>query len=355
MKRLACGIGLAVLTALPLRAEEAPVPAAAPRPVITEILANEATRLRSFPGVVAAEEESVLAFLTTGRIATRVVKEGDRVKKGDTLATLDQITLGDDVAAAQAALDAARGQAELATQSLARIEELRRRGSAAVSRYEGAVAQRDSTAAAVVAATADLARATDAARYGTLTAPTDGVVIAVSAEPGSIVTPGTPVMTLAAEDRLEVLVDVSSDVLAVLPPDARFTISPRIHTGAAASGLLRIIEPVVDSSTRSHRLRLTLQGVAPTIRIGSLVTATLDSPDQPVLTVPVIALHDTPAGPSVWRVTAPDRRAQSVPVTLGVTVDARVIVTGGLQPGDEVLVRGVHSVTEGQPLGERIP
>ena len=283
--------------------------------------------------------EGVLAFQTTGRIATRLVKEGDRVKTGDTLATLDQITRGDDVAAAQAALDAARRQAALAGQSLARIEELRHRGAAAMSRFEGAVAQRDSAVAAVVAATADLARAQDAARYGTLTAPADGVVIAVSAEPGTIVTPGTAVMTLAAEDRLEVIVDVSSDVPAVLPPDARFTIRPRIHSGAAARG----------------RLRLTLEGVAPTIRIGSLVTAALDSPDQPVLTVPMIALHDTPQGPTVWRVAAPDRRAQSVAVTLGVAVDARVIVTGGLQPGDEILVRGVNSVREGPILGERLP
>ena len=75
--------------------------------------------------------------------------------------------------AAEAALNAARGQADLAAQSLARVEELQRRGAAALSRYEGAVAQRDSTAAAG-AATADLARARDAARYGTLTAPSTG-------------------------------------------------------------------------------------------------------------------------------------------------------------------------------------
>ena len=181
------------------------------------------------------------------------------------------------------------------------------------------------------------------------------MITSVSGEPGTIVTPGTAIMMLAAEDRLEVIVDVSSDVLAVLVADARFTIRPRSHSGAAAQGRLRIVEPVVDSSTRSHRLRLTLNGVAPTIRIGSLVTATLDSPDQPVLTVPMIALRDTAVGPQVWRVTAPDRHAQSVAVTLGVAVDARVIVTAGLHPGDEILVRGVHSVSEGQVLGERLP
>jgi RND family efflux transporter MFP subunit len=355
MKAFLIGIGVAFLAAVPLRAEQAPPAEAQPRPVITEIIASESNRLRSFPGVVAAEVQSVLAFQTTGRIATRTVEAGDRVSAGDTLATLDQITLAEDVAAAQAALEAATGQAELAAQSLRRVEELQRRGAASMARYESALAERDSAVAAEAAATADLARARDAERYGTLTAPADGVVISVSAEPGTIVTPGTPIMTLAAEDRLEVIVDVSSDVLAILPKDAQFAIHPRILIGAAATGHLRLIEPVVDSSTRSHRLRLTLQGVAPTIRIGSLVTATLDTPDQPVVTVPRIALRETPEGPMVWRVTAPDRRAQSVAVTLGVALEARVIVTGGLNPGDEILVRGVNSVTEGQVLGERLP
>lgn len=339
------------LMALPVLAEDNPLPPR-PRPVVTEILTSEAARLRSFPGLIAARVETALAFQTTGRVASRPADRGDRVKAGDVLATLDQITLGEDVAAARAAVAAAQAQADLAGQSLARAERLNQRGVAATSQLEAATAQRDSAAASLRAAEADLLRAEDAARFGTLRAPSDGVVIAVSAEPGAVVSPGTPVLTLAAKGGLEAVIDVPGDVLALLPPDAQFTLRPRMGEGQAVPGQLRLIEPVADSGARNHRLRVTLQGESPTLRIGSLVMATLDLPVDPVLTLPQSALIDGTA--SVWRITGPDRLATRVPVTLGAPLGDRVIVTQGLASGDEILVRGVHSVQDGQPLGERI-
>lgn len=343
------------LLALPLWAEEA-APPQSPRPVVTEILSSEAARLRSFPGLIAARIETALAFQTTGRVASRPTDRGDRVTAGQVLATLDQITLDEDVAAARAAVAAARAQAELAEQSLARAERLAQRGVAATAQLEAATAQRDSTAASLQAAEADLLRAEDAARFGTLRAPAEGVVIAVNVEPGAVVSPGTPVLTLAAEGGLEAVIDVPADVLALLPPDAEFTLRPRMGEGQAVPGRLRLIEPVADSGARNHRLRVMLDGESPTLRIGSLVMATLDLPADPVLTLPRAALIE--GGAAVWRVSGPDRRAERVAVTLGATVgageEARLIVTQGLNPGDEILVRGVHSVQDGQPLGERI-
>ncbi|MGD9862247.1 MAG: efflux RND transporter periplasmic adaptor subunit [Pseudodonghicola sp.] len=340
------------LTALPARAQEAPQPRP-PRPVVTEIVASEATRLRNFPGVIKAAVETTLAFQTSGRIASRPAELGDMVKTGDLLATLDQITLAEDVTTARAALKAARAEAELASQSLARVEELNRRGVAAAAQLEAATASRDATAASVRAAEADLTRAEDAERYGTLRAPADGVVITVEAEPGTVVSPGTPVLTLATEAGREAVIDVPTEVLTILPAEARFSILPRGSDGPAIPGRLRLIEPVADASTRSHRLRISLEGDAAGLRLGSLVTASLDIPSTPVLTLSKSAVLATAEGPRVWRV-GPARRADLVAVTLGHEIGDRVIVTEGLQAGDEVLIRGIHSVEAGQTLGERI-
>lgn len=352
-------LAAALLSALalpgaPAAMAEAPASQAQPpRPVVTEIVASEATRLRNFPGVIKAAVETSLAFQTSGRIATRPAELGDMVQAGDVLATLDQITLAEDVSAARAALKAARAEAALAGQSLARVEELNRRGVAATAQLEAAIAQRDATAASVRASEADLARAEDAERYGTLRAPADGVVITVDAEPGTVVSPGTTVLTLATEDGREAVIDVPTEVMSILTPDARFAILPRGSDGPAIPGRLRLIEPVADSSTRSHRLRITLEGNTVGLRLGSLVTASLDIPSTPVLTLPKRAILDSADGPRVWRV-GPNRIAESVPVTLVNEIGDRVIVTEGLKAGDEVLIRGIHSVEPGQTLGERI-
>ena len=146
------------------------------------------------------------------------------------------------------------------------------------------------------------------------------------------------------------MIDVPTEVMAILPQDARFSIMPRHSTGPAIPGRLRLIEPVADSSTRSHRLRITLEGEAAGLRLGSMVSASLDIPTTPVLTLSRKALL---ASGQVWRIGS-GRRAEAVSVTLGAEIGDRVIVKDGLKSGDEVLIRGIHSIEAGQTLGERI-
>lgn len=325
-------------------------PAETLRPVVTEIVASESQRLRDFPGVIGAEVESAIGFALAGRIETRPVEPGDTVQAGDVLATLDRVSLMQDVAAAEAALRAAQAQAELAEQTLARVDELARREVAPTSQLEAATANRDSAAAALVAAQADLDRARDAAENGILVAPEAGVVIAVNAAPGATVGAGAPVVTLATDAGREAVIDVPSDMLAILGDDARFTIQPRGEDpGPGIPGSLRLIEPVIGRATRSHRLHIALERGAD-LRLGSLVTVSLDLPEDPVLTLPAAAI--LPEG-AVWRV-GEGRRLERVPVTTGAAIGARVVVTQGLDPGDEILLRGIHSVSEGQQVGEGV-
>lgn len=338
---LVCAVLLA-FAALPAIAEP-------PRPVVTEIITSESARLRDFPGVVAAEVETAIGFALAGRIESRPVDAGDTVRAGEVLATLDRIALMQDVAAAEAAVRAAEARAELAAQTLSRAEELTRRNVASAAQLELATANREATAAALIASQADLERANDAAENGILTAPADGVVIMVNAEPGSVVSAGTPVVVLATDDQREVLIDVPSEMLAVMGDDAHFTIRRRGEDGAGLAGTLRFIEPISTRATRSHRLHIGLTD-ASDLRLGSLVTVTLDQPDDPVLTLPAVAIlpDDT-----VWRVDE-RRHLERVEVTTGARIGDRIVIARGLDAGDEILLRGIHSVTDGQQVGERV-
>ncbi len=328
------------------------------RPVVSEIVTGAAVAARGFPGVIGAEVEALLGFQTSGRIDTRPVNLGDTVRAGQVLATLDQITLAEDVAAAEAGLRAASARADFAAQGLARAQELFRRGVAPEATLEAVQAQASAAAAATEAARADLVRARDAARFGTLSAPADGVISAVLAEPGTTVSPGTPVLRLATEPQgagagREAVIDVPDEVLAVLPEAARFIIAPRGEGGTEVGGRLRLIEPVAAASTRAHRLRIALDPEGARLRLGTLVTARLDRPDAPLLTLPFAAVFDRQGQKTVWRVT-PDRRAEAVAVELGQPLGGRVVITAGLSEGDEVLIRGIASVQEGQHLGARV-
>ncbi|MBT9384970.1 efflux RND transporter periplasmic adaptor subunit [Pseudooceanicola sp. CBS1P-1] len=329
--------------------------AATPRPVISEIVTADPTRERAFPGEVEAAHETDLAFQTVGRIATLPVQVGDRVQKGQVLATLDRVTLQQDVDAAQAALSSAQAQADYARTSWERTQSLKARNIASQSDLESARASYDSAAASVTSAQADLDSAQDALDYATLTAPSDGIILTRPVEVGTVVASGTTVLTLADLTGREAVIDVPAEFLSVLPPDAVFTLRRQEGDAETARATLRLVEPVADDRLRGRTLRLRIaEGPGlPAFRIGSLVRATYAVTGEEVITLPKSAIAGTPDAPSVWRVTPGSRAVQAVTVTLGAPLGTRVEIRSGIAVGDEVVTRGAGSLKAGQIVGAR--
>ena len=115
---------------------------------------------------------------------------------------------------------------------------------------------------------------------------------------------------------------------------------------------LRLIDPVADSATRTRRLHLTLSPTATdAFRLGALVRVEPDAETKARLTLPVSAILAD--GPAVWVVSGDERRVDRVPVTLGREVGDRVVVASGLGDGQEVIVKGVNSIEDGQQVGPR--
>ncbi len=332
---------------------ETEMPATAPvRPVVSEIMTPGAAQSRVFTGTVEAEVSSTLAFLTLGRVATLQVATGDKVAKGAVLASLDQVTLEEDLSAAQAALQGAQARGVFAEQSFARVQALAKRAVASAAQLEQAQAALDTAKAAIVAAEADLARAKDAASYSALTAPMDGIVTATLVDPGTVVSVGTPILTLAGLSGREAVLDVPPDMLSLLNVGDGFEVTGR--GSAPIVGTLVRIDPSAGTGARSRRIHLALGDPPRTYRLGSLISARLAAQSLSVLSVPQSALTGAPEAPQVWRV-GEGRKVALVPVTLGEALqDSRMVVTAGLTAGDEIVVRGVHSLTDGQTVGAAI-
>ena len=345
--------GLLVLSVLanPAFAETELPAAEIARPVVSEIVTPGSAQSRLFTGTVEAQVTTTLAFLTLGRVATLAVATGDRVTQGTVMATLDQVSLDEDVSAAQAALQGAQARGLFAAQSFERIAALVKRGVAATAQQEQAQAALDTAKAGVVAAEADLARAKDAASYSALTAPMDGVVTATLVDPGTVVSVGTPILSLASLTGREAVLDVPPETLSLMRLGDEFTVTSR--GSAPIRGQLARIDPSAGTGTRSRRIHLTLIDPSPTYRLGSLISAQLAVQSQSVITIPQTALIGPQDAPQVWRVGA-GRKVDRVAVTLGDALGDHVIVTSGLTAGDEIVVRGVTSLIAGQTVGATI-
>ncbi|KAA2314258.1 efflux RND transporter periplasmic adaptor subunit [Pseudooceanicola sediminis] len=334
-------------------AEEAGAPPAGPRPAVSEIVTADPTRERMFPGVIEAAHETNLAFQTIGRIASLDAAPGDLVDAGQVLATLDRVSLQEDVASAEAALSSARAAADFAEQSYSRARALADRDIATKADVEKAEANRNATAAQVKAAEADLTSAREALSYGSLSAPEAGVVLDTPVEQGTVVSAGTTVVTLADLKGREAVIDVPSEFLALLAPDAAFRLSGHEGADDPVMARLRLIEPVADDTLRGRRLRLAIDDDQDRFRIGSLVSATYAAVGDEIITLPQSAITGGPDQPTVWRVTGPARTVNAIPVTLGSAIGDRIEVMAGVSVGDEIIVKGANSLEEGQSVGER--
>lgn len=343
-------IALLLGAAGPAGAESVPPPTV--RPVVSEIVAPDAARARQFTGVIVAAQDMTLAFQTLGRIEDRAVSVGDQVKAGDVLARLDQVTLDEDVANAEAALASADAQLITADSALSRARELAARGVDTAAREEEAARARAAAAAALERAEADLARARDAQGFAELHAPIDGIVTGTMIDAGAVVSAGAPVLTLAGAEGREAVIDLTDSVLSLLRLGDRFEVSLRAGPGVRVDGLLSEIEPVADASTRTRRVHIALIDPPRTFRIGALARARPLGRDGALLTLPVSAILTRDGRTWAWRVTRADRSVRRIPITVGpVIYDDRAVIRDGLTPGDEIVVKGVNSLQDGQVVG----
>lgn len=332
----------------------APAPEAL-RPVVSAIVEDRATATRPIPGEVRAHTQVTMAFQTVGRLVERPVDLGDRVAAGDLLAMLAADDLAARARAAGAALAAAEVQRDIARRTLQRTEALARQRVASAAQFEAAQQAAAAAEAAAGQARSVLVQAEDAQGQARMTAPFAGIVSAVHEQPGAVLAAGAPVLQLSADDEREAVIDLPESALENLPDDAVFTVWRAGDPDRTVPAVLDRIAPVADSATRTRRLYLTLPPDA-AFRLGTLIRARLGSTDEPALTVPEAAIFRRGGTPHVWRVRREGgaARVEAVPVVPAGTFNGAVLIERGLAPGDEVVIRGVHSLRDNQRVGLRV-
>jgi RND family efflux transporter MFP subunit len=308
-----------------------------------------------YVGTVASRIEIDLGFPLIGTLAERPVETGDLVAKGQVLARLNPVDLDAEIRAAEAGVAVATAQLRSARDAETRAIELKARGVGSDTRLEDAQRALAAAEARAVQADAALARAADMRSLADLQSPQDGIVTQVLAEPGAALSAGQPVLRLAATDEREIVIDLAETDLATLDIGTEFTAALAANPTIGANAVLTRIDPVADRDTRTRRLHLTLTNPPGGFRLGALARVSpAISPDAGVA-IDLSAVIDADGTAAVWVV---DRATDTVSLTqvqLGDRFGGQVRVTTGLSAGDEVIVKGIHSLQEGQTVGPRVP
>jgi len=342
---------LSLVVTLPVHAEEQIPAEKQARPVVSLIVDPQAGISLSYTGEVEARTETALGFPMIGTVAARPVSTGDLVKKGDVLARLDTEDLNADLRTADAGVTVAEAQLRSAKDAQERAKTLAERGVGSATRLEDAERALISAQARLDQAEASQARAIDVRNLATLTAPYDGVVTGVFAEPGATLSAGQTILQLAAIGEREIVIDLSEAEAGLRKPGDQFIASLLASEAIRADAVLTRIDPVAERATRTYRLHLSLESAPEEFRLGSLVRVLPAVGKDEDIVLPVATLLDPPA---VWVVDRTSNVVSLRPVEVSHTSGEFAIIAAGLTAGDEVVTKGIHSLEEGQAVGPRV-
>ncbi len=205
-----------------------------------------------------------------------------------------------DLTRAEADLADARGQAENATAAEARTRRLLAGNAVSQASLDQAVAKRDTTQARLSQAEASLQKARDQMGYTELKAEFDGVVTQRLAEVGQVLSAGQGVVTVARPDARDAVVDIPEDLVGAMPADGLFTVSLQSAPEITARGRVRETAPFAETSSRTRRIRMTLEDPNPAFRLGATITVSLSRAKPRSFVLPATALLSEGERRSVW-------------------------------------------------------
>jgi len=326
--------------------------AAAPniRPVRTvTVEPREAGETVSLTGEIQPRYQADLGFRVNGKILERPVDVGTQVKTGELLARLDPQQFRQDLEVAKA--EVAKADAEV-TRSQAqeyRQRELLKNGHTTQVAYDQALKTFKTAQAQADAARAKQAQASENLGYTDLKADADGVISAIGADPGQVVSAGQMVVRLAQPGEREAVFNLAEAAFKNPPKDpiveVKLVSNPEIKT----TGKVRYLSPQADPTTRTFTVRVSLPDAPPQMRLGANVIGSVTVNEGSSITIPGSALFQKDGKPAVWLVDK-DGTVQLKPITVQRYQGDAVVVGGGLTQGDVVVTAGVQKLLPGQKV-----
>jgi RND family efflux transporter MFP subunit len=341
---------LVLLSGLTACHKEEKAASQAVRPVRTvTVELQEGGEKVSLTGEIQPRYQADLGFRVNGKILERPVDVGTQVKKDDLLARLDPQQYRQDFEVAKAEVAAAEAEVTRSQAQEYRQRELLKNGNTTRVQYDQALKTFKTAQAQLDSAQAKQVQASENLGYTELKADNDGVITAIGADPGQVVSAGQMVVRLAQPGEREGVFNIAEGAFKRRPTDPTVTVhlvsNPEIET----AGKVRYISPQADPATRTYAVRVSLPDAPPQMRLGANVVGTVTLDQGQTVSIPGSALFQKDGKPAVWLVEK-DRTVQLKPITVQRYQGDSVVVGDGLAQGDVVVTAGVQKLLPGQKV-----
>ncbi|MGV8856825.1 MAG: efflux RND transporter periplasmic adaptor subunit [Devosia sp.] len=282
-------------------------------------------------GEGTAARSVTIAAPTGGNLAEVLVRPGQTVAAGDTIARLESDN-------EQITYDGAKLAADDASATLERTQGLANSNTVATTAVTAAQLAYDKAAL-------DLRNAEVTLGRRTMTSPITGTVGLIKVTPGNYVTAQTPLTTI--DDTSAILVDfwVPERYAPAISLDTPVSVSAIALPGKKFTGKVRAVDSRIDPASRTLQIQAEIPNADGALRAGMSLSVALNFPGEHYPTVNPLAILWSTDGSYVWKFV--DGKAKRVPAEIVQRNSDGVLVRADLAPGEAIITEGILQLSDG--------
>ena len=329
--------------------------ATAPQIATLTLSTSDATEESVYPATIKGKTDIDIRPQVTGFITKVHVDEGQHVRKGQTLFTLDQVQYQAAVDNALAAVNSAKTHVKTAQMTVDTKRQLLAKNI--ISDYEFQLADNDlqTANAALAQANAALTTARKNLAYTVVTAPSDGVVGTIPNREGSLASPSSaqPLTTISDNSDVYAYFSLTEKDLLNMTANGSRSMAQAIDSIPAVplrladgteypfTGKVATVSGVIDNNTGAASVRALFKNPSGMLRSGSTGAVIIPQEQTGVIVIPQKATFELQDRRFVY-VVNDSNKVVSTPITVNPNTDGKnFVVTSGLKPGQRIAVEGV--------------
>nr|WP_282437274.1 efflux RND transporter periplasmic adaptor subunit [Vibrio amylolyticus] len=309
------------------------------RPVLTERVTANGEQSLSFNGVVRSSSQVALSFQVAGKLTKLLVKEGEAVKEGQLLASIDDRDFQSSYTAAKvellnARVEFERGQtvfenSKAITKSM--LDVLQTQYQIAQTRYDEAKRKLE---------------------YTQITAPFSGVISRKIVDNYVQVQANEPILSLHDVDDLEVVIHISDRVMLTQTHQKKALAEISTLNGRLFPLTLKAYSTQADPVTQTYAITLRFDDISdvnilPGMAVKVYAAKSEDQMSSPVISVPLVAVVPNNQGKQFVWIVDKNNETHKRYVTVGALNRDSVEIIEGLNSGETIVVAGVSSIQTG--------
>ena len=337
--------------------EELPTVEKRMRPVkCQEVGYENGDKKRSFSGTAETDKAIDLSFRNNGVIAQLDLKVGQKVRKGQLLARLDNVQSRLAYEQAITQENSAASQLNTTKLSLERTRQLFEKGSAALSDFEQAKNSYRTAKQTFEAAKRGVAIQKEQIRFGYLYAPKEGVIASLDAEINENVAPGQPIATLNVGRQMEIELGLPESVINYVQQGDTVRVTFPSLPNQVFQATINEIAPALSANTATYPVKAVLVASLPTIKSGMSANVQFNFNEKNIgklaLYVPVHAVGEDSEGRFVFLIEKGAKKAivKKQNIVIGKLTANGFEVVEGLSAGQLIATAGLQSLWDGQAV-----